>query len=62
MDPDANLMEQADLIGRKRTRAESARLLELSRAYSEWVANGGFCASHAARQTYDRALREGRAA
>lgn len=62
MDPTANLMEQADLIGRKRTRAESARLLELARAYSEWVANGGFCASHEARQTYDRALREAQAA
>lgn len=41
MDPNANLKEQGELIGKKKY-ADKARLQELREALAEWLNRGGF--------------------
>jgi hypothetical protein len=55
MDPNANLQEQANLIGRTDYGIDRRRLAELRRALQAWIAGGGFQPTW---QAYPEAARE----
>lgn len=61
VDPNANVRERIALyLNRSRSTADTARLRELTGAYGDWRAAGGFSADAALQEELQRARAEDR--